>query len=154
MIIIGVRGHRLHGKVDDVPNLFYVKTMFRHAYFVPFIPVGSYLLLYKLDPSGNYQGVQIPLRWKSIFITWFRMVTGLFIAIFASLSIAFLTGGPRIVWHIVGLCAFASLALICLYAATYCLQKASYSRKLELAQLLEISDEELDNAIQRSRGTP
>ena len=65
MIILG---RRYAGRVDHVRGLFFVKSYFCHIYWLPWFPLGSYLLWD--DPRSPYRGVRIPLCWRSIFKAW------------------------------------------------------------------------------------
>jgi hypothetical protein len=38
-------GSRLYGRVDEAPGLFHVATMFCHLWFLPLVPLRSYLVL-------------------------------------------------------------------------------------------------------------
>lgn len=62
-------GTKFYGKVDCVPNLFYVRTQFFHVQFVPLIPLGSFLLI---EGTNDERGVKIPLSIKSVFTAWVR----------------------------------------------------------------------------------
>lgn len=62
-------GTRLYGKCDHVPRLFYVATTFAHVWFIPLIPISSYLFL----PNGKQKdGVAISIHLKSILLAWLR----------------------------------------------------------------------------------
>jgi hypothetical protein len=62
------------GKVEKVPNLFYVCTRFGHLYFFPFFPRCSYLVLAGTEDTFGFRGVPSDLSWKSVFVGWFRAV--------------------------------------------------------------------------------
>jgi len=70
MIII--YGQRNYGKVDKVPNLFYVVTQFLHLYWIPLIPIRSYLVLAGTEDSEGFKGVQTSMSFKSILVGWLR----------------------------------------------------------------------------------
>src|SRR5437762_2645960 len=40
-----VWGSKLYGRVDDVPGMFYVATRFGHLWYLPLIPMGSFVVL-------------------------------------------------------------------------------------------------------------
>jgi hypothetical protein len=81
MIII--YGQRNCGKVDKVPNLFYVVTQFAHLYWFPLIPLRSYLVLAGSEDGESFKGVQTSMSFKSIVIGWLRAV--LFVSAIGSL---------------------------------------------------------------------
>lgn len=62
-------GTKFYGKVDRVPNLFYVRTRFFHVQFLPLVPLGSFLLI---EGTNEERGVKIPLSIKSILTAWVR----------------------------------------------------------------------------------
>lgn len=69
MVIIWGTTHA--GKVDEVPGMFHVVTQFGHLYYVPLIPVGSYVVLQK-NSDGGFQGSSIPISFKSWLVAWLR----------------------------------------------------------------------------------
>src|SRR5438128_80911 len=72
-----VFGQKNYGKVDQVPGLFHVVTEFFHLYYVPVIPLKSYLML---DGDGAaVHRAPIKLNLKSILMAWLR---ALFVAAF------------------------------------------------------------------------
>ncbi len=140
MVIIW--GSGLYGTVDRVPGLCYVTTRFGHLWYIPLIPLGSYLILDLPGDTGT-RGKAIPLSFKSMFFGWLRgaCVVGLivsFIALLVNLlgshadrdeeQNALLSG----VW-------FAGCGAVLLL--TYLLNKASTARAVELAQHLGLSEE-------------
>src|SRR5437868_15405911 len=72
--MVFVHGSRLYGKVDQVPGLFYVTTMFFHVQFIPVIPYQSLLMLDAPKAAGQGRGIRIRLSAKSIFFTWLRTI--------------------------------------------------------------------------------
>jgi len=71
--MIIVYGQSTCGKVDKVPNLFYVCTRFFHVYYVPLIPVQSYLVLAGSESGdGGFQGIPISMSFKSVLVGWMR----------------------------------------------------------------------------------
>ena len=52
-----ISGKGIYGKVDRVPGFFSIGTLFHHIYYLPLIPLKSYVLL---KQSGKtYSGVEI-----------------------------------------------------------------------------------------------
>ena len=64
-----IYGTQLYGKVDHLPGLFYVATQFGHIWFVPLVPVGSYLIL----DDGKERGISIGLSGKSVLFAYGRL---------------------------------------------------------------------------------
>jgi hypothetical protein len=59
------------GKVDRVPGLCYVVTRFGHIWFIPLLPLGTYLILDTPGERGK-RGLPIGLSLKSLVIGWLR----------------------------------------------------------------------------------
>jgi hypothetical protein len=68
-----VFGDDYWGKVDWVPGLFYIKTRFLHIWWFPLVPRQSILFLDENPPPKSPRGVAVPLRWKSVGLTWLHM---------------------------------------------------------------------------------
>jgi hypothetical protein len=85
--MVVIYGSRLMGKTDFVPGLFHVATRFGHIYYLPLIPMASYVVL---GQSGeNFRGVPITLSAKSILLAWARaglFVVGVIVSIVAAVS--------------------------------------------------------------------
>jgi hypothetical protein len=134
-----IYGSNLFGKVDEVPGLFHVATKFDHVYYVPILPLKTYLVL---EREGRY--VQIRMSFKSVFLAWGRAV--LLVTAFFSLCMSILAGhfepNGR-VWLIALLVAGVSSIL---FASSYVLRKprrASVTRAMALARRAELGDEAL-----------
>jgi hypothetical protein len=65
-------GQGKYGKVDHVPNLFYVVTEFFHLYYVPLLPLRSYLVLDGSRPGAPTTTARISLSLKSMLVGWLR----------------------------------------------------------------------------------
>jgi hypothetical protein len=125
-------GRWLYGKVDQVPGLFYVATMFAYINLFPMSPVRSYLI-FEVDTE---QGVRLPLQRKSVLIAYLRGI-GFGIAPF-SLALAglfFFAWCMRL--HDYGLAASLWLSLSALLpvlaVASYWMTSASRARAVALA---------------------
>lgn len=130
--MILIWGSNFYGKTDVVSGLFHVATRFGHLWYIPLIPMGSYLLL---DAD---RGIDIPLSGKSLLLTYVRAFA-LVLVVFASLGMfvgltdQWVTTTQKItsVAYFIGAAAF-------LYFTTWhsLARKAGYSRALELARAL------------------
>lgn len=65
-------GSGLFGRTDKVGNLLYVGTNFIHLFFIPLIPLGSYVVRREHDEWDGFKGVRIRLSIKSILYAWAR----------------------------------------------------------------------------------
>jgi hypothetical protein len=68
-----IHGFEMYGKTDRVPGLFHVATQFLHLYWVPFLPIKSYLVR---EQAGKNPPERIPIAfcWRSAILAWWRMV--------------------------------------------------------------------------------
>jgi hypothetical protein len=67
-----VYGQRLCGKVDRVPGLFHVSTMFFHGNYMPFFPVSSYLVIEGTEHGEQFRGTKIKMSGKSVLAGFLR----------------------------------------------------------------------------------
>lgn len=71
-----VYGARLYGRVDSVPGVLHVGTRFLHAFYVPLVPTGSFLVVKNGRRSwlrGNNETLPLQrLSWRSILAAWLR----------------------------------------------------------------------------------
>src|SRR5947209_3551118 len=65
-----ISGERLFGKVDRVPGVCYVATMFAHINFLPLVPIRSYIVVEGTESSKEFRGRPIPLNLKSVFVAY------------------------------------------------------------------------------------
>jgi hypothetical protein len=143
--MIFIYGTRLYGKVDEVPGLCHVATRFFHVWFLPLIPVGSYIVVSQgKGGKGSFNGRGIGLDVKSTLVAWGRF--GLLIAggIFSLMGTG-LMARPQTMWEGVGLIAAGVLMIaagVFLWAhRSVC--RASYPRAVRLAEKLGLSEEGL-----------
>src|SRR5262245_51790070 len=142
MIIFGTR---MFGKCDQVGNLFYIRTRFFHVWFIPLIPVQSYIVLAGSEDFSGFKGIPTSMSLKSVLFGWLR--GGLTIAAIAGIFLATLAGFAYAenhdADHLIDLVFFAVVAAgsIFLYWLSVRFAKASYQRALELADQLGVSHE-------------
>ena len=79
---IMIFGRHLFGSVDRVPGCCYVATMFFHIFFLPLIPLGTFIVL-EGSETGNFfertfQGPRVRLGLKSVLVGYFRGWVGVF----------------------------------------------------------------------------
>ena len=110
-----VWGSRLYGKVDEVPGFFHVATRFGHIYYLPLIPMKSFVVL---GQSGEeFTGVPIPLSFKSILLAWVR--AGLLLAAIVMTFAALVNLGDRDQTLWMYSAAFAATAAVLFGIATW-----------------------------------
>lgn len=63
-------GQRVCGRVDDVPGICHVATRFVHFYYVPLIPLSSWIIEKGVKPASGEPGRRIPLSGKSVVFGW------------------------------------------------------------------------------------
>lgn len=79
------------GRVDQVPGTCYVATRFFHLYYVPLIPLSSWVIVHGSENSAGFKGQQIPLSMKSVMFGWLQgylIVFGLISSIRGAIKIA------------------------------------------------------------------
>ena len=84
-------GQTVCGRVDYVPGTCYVATRFFHLYYVPLIPLSSWVIKQGTENSTGFQGQQIRLNGKSVLCGWlqaFLVVFGLFTSIRGAFMLA------------------------------------------------------------------
>src|SRR4051794_31008614 len=89
--MILIFGQRLCGKVDEVPGICYVATRFLHLYYVPLIPLSSWVILRGTESASGFKGQQIRLSCKSVLLGWlqaFLVIFGLMNSIRAAILFA------------------------------------------------------------------
>jgi hypothetical protein len=126
-----VYGSRLMGRVDRVPGLFHVATRFGHIYYLPLIPLQSFLVM--AEQGDQFRGVPIPMSGKSILFAWAR--AGLFLMTIVAIMVAVMAltdrhmkaAGPVI---FAVLCAAAFALLMWFRGCTHC----GYDRAEKLAR--------------------
>ena len=133
-----IYGSRLYGKVDVVPGLFHVETKFGHLWYIPLIPVGSYLVLNKTGDGWN--GVQIPMSFKSVCYAWLRAGTLLAGVIGSIIALVELKNGPE-AWltpAIVGVSSLATFAVVAFHKGS---THATYDRACQLGEMVGLTPE-------------
>ena len=138
MVII--TGVRFAGKVDAVPRIGHVATRFFHIYYVPLIPLGTFLVTREGDT--DFAGVPLPLNGKSILVGWLRTFGWLGLIgspIVAGLGMAG-SNFPQTVTGGIGTAVFAAL-LWFLYCQRF-ITHASYERAADIARQMGLPPEQ------------
>ena len=147
-----VWGTRLYGRVDMVPGLFHVETRFGHFNYFPLIPLESYVVISK---SGDqFNGVRIPLSFRSVGYTWLRALTLLFGLGGLCVALVRVPSDPQGVIPVF-IVSGASLACSLVFLFAQGVTHATYDRAREIATLiglprhgLEYIDEVYGRSIQ------
>ncbi|MEO6954188.1 MAG: hypothetical protein ABI321_20460 [Polyangia bacterium] len=86
-------GQRMYGRVDRFAGS-YVATRFFHIYYVPLIPLSSWLVL-KDNGKDGFIGTQVPMQGRSVLLAWARIATLLMVlgSIPALFSIGLMAAG-------------------------------------------------------------
>ena len=66
-----VWGQRMYGRIDKLAGS-YVGTRFFHIYYLPLIPLSSWLVLEEHD-KGSFLGMRVPLQLRSVLAAWLRI---------------------------------------------------------------------------------
>jgi hypothetical protein len=135
-------GTDFYGKVDRVPGLLYVITRFSNVWYLPFVPIETYVIFDRPGDKGR-RGVRIPMRWKSVFLGWLRGACALGLIISATVAFIGVLNtstneiDERLV--LVGLGWF--LVAAALLTMSYVPTKANLERAIVLGRFLGISEE-------------
>lgn len=65
-------GRRLFGRVDEVPGILYVATLFYHVMWLPVMPVDSFIVLQQPGSSGRSSAVKVAFNLKSAVVGYVR----------------------------------------------------------------------------------
>lgn len=74
--MIVVFGERAYGKVDRVPGVCYVVTIFAHLNFIPLVPLRSYIVVEGTENGGEFRGKEITTNIKSLIAGYIRVWCG------------------------------------------------------------------------------
>jgi hypothetical protein len=131
-------GSKNYGKVDHIPGLCYVATQFVHINFVPVWPIKSYVILDGTEQHGAFQGMAIPMSWKSIFLGWLR--AGLICA--AGLALIVALFAATVNKSLVAAVAVAAVPVFGLvYWLTHRARRPSEQRAVQLGEHLSLAPE-------------
>jgi len=154
-------GTRLYGKVDEVPGLFHVATVFFHVQFIPVLPRRTVLVMGDQYRASRQKAFAVPLCGKSILIAYVRVALVLGCIGFAVLALEGV-GGRDQDWlpYLLGL----SVACACAMWLSYRFTRAKPVRALQLAAQAgippeaiagyfahKLSDAELEELAQKAR---
>lgn len=84
-------GQTMCGRVDQVPGACYVATRFFHLYYIPLIPLSSWVIVQGSENSSGFKGQQIPMSLKSVMFGWLQaylIVFGLISSVRGAIQIA------------------------------------------------------------------
>lgn len=70
--MILIWGQRLYGKCERVPGEFYVATKFFHLWYIPLIPLGSWVVIEGSDVEDGWSGTPLSMVGKSVFFAYLR----------------------------------------------------------------------------------
>lgn len=137
MVIIS--GTRMAGKVDAVPRVGYVSTRFFHLYWVPLIPLQSFLVF--SEDGDNVNGVPIRLNLKSVIVGWLRGGSWLAMLVAPFLAVlTYLDHHPAHAAVALGIWVLAALLLPLLHYWPG-VREANYERAIDLANRAGLSPE-------------
>ncbi len=136
MVIIW--GTRFVGKVDEVPGMFYVKTRFGHLWWIPLLPIESYVIFE--ENMDGIRGASIPLSGKSVGMAYLRtaMVVGA-IAMGIAAFIGF--GAEPLLGFFFGALAVALAGLFIVTKVVKVFTHAGYERAVQLGEYAGLTHE-------------
>lgn len=127
MIIIW--GSQLYGKTDEIPGLCHVATRFGHLWYIPLIPMASFIVFSKGD--NGFNGASIPLNAKSVLIAYLRggCAVG---AILCSIAALANFDKPPAAGGLVAAALFCVAVMVLSYKLSF-FKTASYQRAMTMA---------------------
>ena len=128
-----VFGHRLFGKIDQVPGVLHVATKFYHVNYLPIYPIKSYIIR---EEDGL--GVPIPMNYRSMLMAFARMGLLAMAVIFAVATLFAASQGSSHVFLFGGFCLPAAAAWTLLSKHPTCCT-ATYDRASQWARLAGLS---------------
>jgi hypothetical protein len=146
--MIVIFGRRLAGTVDRVGNLLYVRTQFLHVYWIPLVPLESYVILAGSESGNGFKGVRTRLALKSVLFGWLRtaLVFGVIGSVVGAVFCAFDFARDQDPLTLGGVIFCLALAAGCVlfYWLSVRLAHASYDRAMQIAEQLGIKPEVID----------
>jgi hypothetical protein len=74
VVMFLIHGYGMYAKVDRVPGLFHVATRFLHLYWMPVVPLQSYLVPEAGRARVSFKPAAVGINWKSVLLAWIRVV--------------------------------------------------------------------------------
>lgn len=74
--MIVIFGEKSYGKVDRVPGVCYVVTVFAHLNFLPLFPLRSFIVVEGSERGGEFRGKQVSVCLKSVVAGYVRVWCG------------------------------------------------------------------------------
>lgn len=132
-----ITGTKFYGRVDQVPGLFNVATKFFHLWYVPVIPLETWIILHGTETAESFRGQKIGLSFKSIMLGWLRgaAVVGMIAAILQGIAAYNRPPGKPVPWGDgLGGAALLLGACVFFYWVTTKLGQPSRKRAMWLAE--------------------
>lgn len=129
-------GSGMYGKTDEVPGLFHVETRFGHVYWLPVIPLGSYIVLEKY--GDEFSGASIGLSGKSVLMAWGRILCPVALVLSA---LAFYVALQTQTWMVpLAVMMLSGVGIWGCWVRTGC-RRASYARAIALGEKVGLTPE-------------
>jgi len=150
-------GKKLFGRLDRLPGAFYIATLFHHFWFMPLLPIESFVVFEGTEYRGQFQGVPIPLDWRSVLMAYGRgvlVVSGVVVAFRGTILLLShyfdQTGaaplGAAIPWTLVSILCFVVYGL-----SRRVLRTASEERARDIARMAGLDESKMEEALQAVR---
>ncbi len=105
-----VWGQRMYGRVDRFAGS-HIATRFFHLYYLPLIPLSSWLVLEE-QGDGKFVGLQLPLQARSVLFAWMRLASiGACIGAIAAVANAMNPGARGGIGDSIGAVIYAAAAI-------------------------------------------
>jgi hypothetical protein len=143
--MIVVWGQRLFGRVDRFAGS-HVATRFFHVYYLPLIPLSSWLVLEE-KADGEFLGLQVPLQLRSVLSAWLRLVSVVTVLVAGYHAIDHINSPSSTIGDGVGWAALAGFAVAFLGYAFLSLGKLSRAEKAARVVYSEYTGRFVDVAL-------
>ena len=133
-----VWGSRLYGKVDAVPGFFHVATRFGHVYYLPLIPLQSFVVLGQ--HGDQFRGIPIRLSGKSVLMAWARAFLLIAACVSAIIALVNMQDRDWTHWGYPAVVAVAAAVLFGMSMWHRSATRASFVRACALGQQIGLID--------------
>jgi len=139
-----IYGTRFFGRVFPIPGVGFVATMFFHLFWIPLIPVQSWIVL--AEGGDDFEGIKIPLSGWSVLAAYARaaIVLGAIGALVSGVVLAMdLGSAPSLLQKVAVVCDFAlALAAIPSWILVRGLARPTAARRAALLRQLGIQEDQ------------
>jgi hypothetical protein len=143
--MVVIWGQRMYGRVDRFAGS-HIATRFFHLYYLPLIPLSSWLVLEE-QAEGRFLGLSIPLSGRSVLLAWLRVISVVGLAVAGFNTMERISGASEIDAEGMTWAVFAGLAVAIGFFAYFRLGKLSRADKAQRAVYYDFAGKFVDVAL-------